>query len=287
MKEKLINIGLVLLKVVPKVLSIILKMSKVVLAGISFALYSYMFTWKFAAIIMVQLLIHEYGHIWAMQRVGMKTKGIYFIPFFGGAAISADDFKTRADEVFVAMMGPVFGFACAAATFLMYKFTGEAFYAAGASWMAMINLFNLLPINPLDGGRVFKSIAFSIKNWLGYTVMGIGIIASAFLALKLQMLLFIMVLLISTAELFMEYRHGIKMKKIVDGLRANYFEDCAKRNIIPLEPPQYIPEKPTMKFHEMLVSALAYFLLSILLYSFMSATMSVPGAAVAMEFLKD
>lgn len=68
-KEKFINLLFVFLKVIGKIGSVSTKVIKVVLLGTSFAAYSYLFSWQFALIILVQLIIHEYGHIWAMKKV--------------------------------------------------------------------------------------------------------------------------------------------------------------------------------------------------------------------------
>ncbi len=71
------------------------KAVKVALAGASFASYSYLTDWKFAIIILISLVFHEYGHLKAMKKFGLKTKGIYLIPFVGGAAVQAEYCKTR------------------------------------------------------------------------------------------------------------------------------------------------------------------------------------------------
>ena len=153
-----------------------LKMGKVALAGLSFAAYASIFTWRFAFLLMGSIAFHELGHIWAMHRCGMKTRGIYFIPLFGAAAVSEEEFPSREVESFVALAGPVWGMSLALATAGIYLATQSPVYAATAGWMAMINLFNLLPINPLDGGRVAKSIFFSIHRDAGriFGILGLG-----------------------------------------------------------------------------------------------------------------
>lgn len=307
--NKLINVFFICMKIVTKITSLIAKVSKLALAGISLAAYTYMYSWEFALMLMAQLFIHEYGHIWAMKKVGIKTKGIYFIPFVGGAAVASEDFKTRKDEVFVALMGPVFGFGCAFIMLAIYYFTKDPMYAAGASWMAMINLFNLLPINPLDGGRVMKSIAFSIHSWAGYVFMGIGIVASILLAVFAQMWLFILVVIISSLELLVEFWFNRKRKieqQEYDAQRisiSNNIEKLRKYhadNNVPIPDdsilrsdlkkllPEYdvTPIKPTMTMLQMLNATLEYFALAILLYWFMALTMDIPGASLAMDVLR-
>jgi Zn-dependent protease len=292
------NVLLIVVKFITKIMSVSVKITKIVLAGVSLAAYTYMFSWKFALMIMAQLLIHEYGHIWAMKRTGIKTKGIFFIPFVGGAAVASEDFKSRNDEVFVALMGPVFGFACAGGMLALYYATNNPIYAAGASWMAMINLFNLLPINPLDGGRVMKSIAFSLHTTVGLVFLVLGIIASGFLAFYAHMWIFIFVIILSSLELAIEFYYKRKWKieddKIrkhndeLESLRQKYVDEGREIPFYLKNLPiyEYQTEKPNMTKLEIAIALVGYFLLAILLYMFMAATMSVPGAAIAMEFLQ-
>lgn len=183
-----------------------IKVGKAGFAGATLASYSYMYTWKFALLIMFMLFIHESGHIWAMKRCGLKTKGIYFIPFVGGAAVSEDQFPSRGAEVFIALMGPIWGLGLSLLTGLLYLATDNPTFAAAASWMAMINLFNLLPINPLDGGRIMKSIAFSLHSRAGLIFMIIGIGAAAYLAVIAGLGLFLLLLLVGSIELSIEYQ---------------------------------------------------------------------------------
>lgn len=156
--------------------------------------------------IVSMIFIHEYGHFYAMKLCKMKTKGIYLIPFFGGAAVADEDFKSRYDEAFIAMMGPWFGLACSVATGSLYYVAGNPIFAAGGAWMATINLINLLPVNPLDGGRVLKSLTFSIHNKLGILFLGIGILGMIGLALILKSPIFAILLFFAGVDLYLEYK---------------------------------------------------------------------------------
>jgi len=256
--SKLMMPLVIAMKFLGKALSVSAKLTKIVLAGTSFALYAYMFTWKFALVIMVQLFIHEYGHIWAMKRCGIKTKGIYFIPFFGGAAVASEAFKTRWDEVYVAMMGPVFGFMCAIASYAMWIYAGQAFYAAAASWMAMLNVINLIPINPLDGGRVMKSLMFSVKHNVGMIYMAVAIIAAFVIAFMYGWWTLVILGTLSFLELIIEWRFRNK------------------------ENPT-----PSLSKTEMVKTAMIYvFMIVALAILMMIASANVPGAAMAEELLK-
>lgn len=199
-----------LAKLGPKLLSVlgklvkVLKGGKVLMAGASFAAYAVLFSWKFALVLIASLIVHEYGHLWAMKRYKMKTKGIYLIPLLGAAAVSEDAFPSRKAEVVIALMGPLWGFGLALATFGVYLVTSNPLAAALAGWMGMINLFNLLPINPLDGGRVMKSIAYSVSSRLGLMFLIIGLIGCFALAWKFNFGLILFLLVIGSLELVME-----------------------------------------------------------------------------------
>lgn len=147
---------------------------KVVLAIVSLIAFTYVYNIKFAIILMATLGFHEYGHLWAMNKCGLKTKGFYFIPLVGGIAIGEGKATTRAQEVFFVLAGPIFGLAMTAVTISLYQLTQNPLWATAAWWMALVNFFNLVPIHPLDGGRFAFSIASSINKKLSLFVKASG-----------------------------------------------------------------------------------------------------------------
>lgn len=215
----LLGLWLVLVKVGGKILPVLLKLlkalkvGKVAMLGASFAAYAVLFTWQFAVVLLVSLFIHECGHIWSMKRNGLRTKGVYFIPLLGAAAVSEDAFPSRKAEVEIALMGPLWGFGLALATFGLYLATGSVLIASLAGWMAMLNLFNLLPINPLDGGRVVKSIAYSIHSKAGFWFLVAGFVGCYFLASKFGLGLITFLMVIGALEMLSEMK---KMRQARD-----------------------------------------------------------------------
>jgi putative peptide zinc metalloprotease protein len=143
----------------------VLKSAKLLLAGASFASYSLLFTWQFALGLMWAIGVHELGHVWAMRKTGMPTPGFYFVPFFGGAAIGERAISERQD-VFITGMGPSWGLLAVLPPALLYFGTGSPFWATLCGFIGLITLFNLLPIYPLDGGRLTNSIAASLAPGL-------------------------------------------------------------------------------------------------------------------------
>lgn len=146
------------------------KVVKVALLAASVGVYSVIFTPQFAMALVAILIFHEYGHIRAMKKFGIPTKGIYLIPFFGGMAIG-EKHKSQWQDVYISMMGPVYGLAMSLVFYIIYWFTGNHFCGLVASISALLNLFNLLPVHPLDGGRVIKALVFSGRNYWALLVL--------------------------------------------------------------------------------------------------------------------
>ncbi len=185
------------------------KIIKVILAGASIAAYSWLFSWQFALSLIACLVFHEYGHIQAMKYFGMKTKGIYLIPFLGGLAVSDDKINTRWQDVVISIMGPIFGLIMSIASLLMYWLTDNVFFAGLATFNALLNLFNLLPILPLDGGHILKSISFSMNTKLGLVACIFGALFGVFVSYTFGLALLGFLLLIGSMEIVLEwkYRH--------------------------------------------------------------------------------
>jgi Zn-dependent protease len=173
---------------------VVVKAGKLILALASFAVYAFLFTWQFALIILGMLVIHECGHLRCMKHYGMKTRGIYFIPLVGAAAVAEDAFPSRRAEATIALAGPLTGAVLAAGTGLAYFATRSGAFAAAAAWMALINLFNLLPVVPLDGGRVVKSITCSIGSRTGLAAVIAGMLLGAVLAFTADLWIFVIVI---------------------------------------------------------------------------------------------
>ena len=160
-----LSIGLIAFKLLKAV-----QVVKVALLAASVAVYSVMFTVEFALALIGVLVFHEYGHLRAMKKCGLPTKGMYLIPFVGGLAVG-DMPKTRWQDVYISMMGPVYGLIMTVAFYIVYLITESHFAGLVASTSALLNLFNLIPVSPLYGGRVVKSLVFSGRNYLALVAL--------------------------------------------------------------------------------------------------------------------
>ena len=183
----------------------VFKSVKLLLAGATLATYSYLFTWEFALAIMYAIGVHELGHVWAMRKTGMPTPGFYFVPLFGGAAIGERS-KTEWQDVFITAMGPSWGLLSALPPAVLLLLTGEPLWAGVIAFIALLNLFNLLPIYPLDGGRLANSLVVSVAP--GAQILFLIAAAGLVLALAIYMRIYFVAILfaIGVAEIYYERR---------------------------------------------------------------------------------
>ncbi len=142
---------------------------------VSIAAYQLIFGWLFSVGFVLLLLLHELGHVFQLRREGVKASAPMFIPFLG-AVISAKSMGEDAGaEARVGLAGPILGSIATLVPLGIWLATGSHFWQALAFIGFFLNLFNLLPILPLDGGRAMA--ALSPWVWL---VGLVGLIALTF-----------------------------------------------------------------------------------------------------------
>lgn len=160
--------------------------------------------WEVAAFVafflQLALWTHEYGHLIAMRWFGHKDATLFFVPFMGGAAMGSTRARTAFEEAMVALMGPAFSGAIVLALTplapLGFSYFADPMQPIGwSTWLGLgvmaflamaipINLYNLAPIRPLDGGRAIMVLARN--RWtraalsacvfavIGYAIAGTG-----------------------------------------------------------------------------------------------------------------
>jgi Zn-dependent protease len=125
---------------------------------VSIAAYALLWGWQFALGFVLLLFVHELGHVWEAKRQGLPVSAPMFIPFLG-ALITLKQLPADAwNEAKVAIAGPIVGGLGAAAVWGVGVATGSDLLVALAFTGFFLNLFNLAPISPLDGGRIVAAI---------------------------------------------------------------------------------------------------------------------------------
>ena len=178
---------------------------------VSVAAYALIWGWKFAVGFVALLFIHEMGHYIQLRREGVKPSGMLFIPFLG-AVVGARSLGGNAlAEARVGLAGPVLGSLAAAACIPIYELTGNEMFKALAFIGFFLNLFNLLPVVPLDGGRAMAAMA----PWTWF--LGLG--AVAVLAFTYPNPVILLILLFAAYE---TYRRWKSRKSGEEGNPAYY-----------------------------------------------------------------
>jgi Zn-dependent protease len=126
---------------------------------VSIAAYTVIWGWKFAVGFVVLLFVHEMGHVIQLRREGIKASAPLFIPFLGAVVWSKSLGDNALAEARVALAGPIVGALGALACLPIYEATGNELFRALAFTGFFLNLFNLAPVLPLDGGRAMAAMA--------------------------------------------------------------------------------------------------------------------------------
>jgi Zn-dependent protease len=155
---------------------------------VSIGAYALIWGWKFAVGFVLLLLVHELGHVWQARREGLEASAPLFIPFLGAAIALKSLGRDAAVEARVGLAGPIVGSLGACVPLVIWQATGAEFWQALAFVGFFLNLFNLAPVLPLDGGRAMS--ALSPWMWL----VGYALLVAAAIAFPNPIMLLILVL---------------------------------------------------------------------------------------------
>ena len=154
------------------------KLGKVALTGgtmlLSVFAYALIFGWWYAVGFVVLIFIHEMGHFVAARMRGLDVGAPTFIPFVGAwieMKTLPHDVET---EAYVGIAGPLAGTAGALLCYFLARSYGSDLLLALSYAGFFINLFNLIPLSPFDGGRI--TAILSPRMWL----LGVPILVGLF-----------------------------------------------------------------------------------------------------------
>jgi Zn-dependent protease len=165
------------------------------------------------------LFVHEMGHVLQLRREGEKASAPMFIPFMG-AVIAAKRFGADvAAEARVGLAGPILGSLGALVPLALYAATQNPLFKVLAFIGFLLNLFNLIPVLPLDGGRAMAAVS----PWM-WVVGFAGLVALAFVFPNPIMLL---ILLFGGAETYRRFRQ----RKSAQAQRYNHVSPRTRATI--------------------------------------------------------
>ena len=128
------------------------------------------FGFWFALGLVLSIYVHEMGHVAALTRYGYPASAPLFIPGLGAVIRLKQGFSDPRQDARVGLAGPLWGLGAALACAAVFAITHEKIWAALAQFGGLINLFNLMPIWQLDGGRAFRSLSRP-QRWLAATAI--------------------------------------------------------------------------------------------------------------------
>jgi Zn-dependent protease len=166
---------------------------------VSVAAYAWIWGWKFAIAFVLLLLVHELGHVLELRRQGIPATAPLFIPFLGAVVGMKQLPKDAWREAQVALAGPILGSLGAVVVWVAAEAIDSELLLAAAFVGFFLNLFNLLPIVPLDGGRAVAAIHPAL--W------AVGLVALVAVVVVAPNPILLLILLLGGFELWRRWRH--------------------------------------------------------------------------------
>jgi Zn-dependent protease len=165
---------------------------------VSIVAYIFIWGWKFAVGFVLLLLVHEMGHVIQLRREGIPASAPMFVPFLGAVVMAKSLGNDATAEARVGLAGPVLGTLGALALLPIAINTGDDFWYALIFTGLFLNLFNLLPVVPLDGGRAMA--ALSPKMWF------VGLLGLALLTFTFPNPIMFLILLLGGYETYKRWK---------------------------------------------------------------------------------
>jgi Zn-dependent protease len=143
---------------------------------VSIAAYAWIWGWRFAVGFVLLLLLHELGHVLELRRQGIPASAPLFIPFLGAVVGMKQMPHNVWKEAQVALAGPILGSLAALSCWIAGEALDSELLVALAFTGFLLNLFNLIPLSPLDGGRAVAALhpalwAVGLALLLGLTIV--------------------------------------------------------------------------------------------------------------------
>lgn len=143
--------------------------------SIALGVYVVAYGWKFALGLIVSIYIHEMGHVAWLRHYGIPASAPMFIPGLGAFVRLKQHPATAAQDARVGLAGPVWGAGAALGFLVIGWLAGWPTWVATARVGAWINLFNLLPVWQLDGGRAFVALSRRQRSWLAAALWALAL----------------------------------------------------------------------------------------------------------------
>lgn len=151
-----------------------------VMSLLAFAYLLTQFSWQHAVVLAAVILWHEYGHLLAYQLTGRTGNRMMLVPFFGGIAVAGAPHRNEFERAFCALMGPGICAPLTLGAFALWYYDVapqyDIWFWGFFYFSSILNLLNLLPIYPLDGGQAAESFLRSfMPGAIGVHLSGLAV----------------------------------------------------------------------------------------------------------------
>ncbi len=175
---------------------------------LSLGIYAMAFGWQWALVVIGLIFIHEMGHWLFMKVAGLDPKAPVFIPLMGAYVAMSKLPDSPVLHAWVAFAGPLVGGLAAGALYALGMKTDSNFLISAASWGFIINLLQLVPVRPFDGGFISECLS----RWLAIP----GIIILALVAWQWHSPLLIVIIFVSVMQTIKRFRDGTAAYTLAD-----------------------------------------------------------------------
>lgn len=175
--------------------------------------------WIFVLYLVVVIMLHEMGHYIAMRAYNYQNVKMFFVPMLGAMVSGLKEQASQKQKAIVSLAGPVPGILIAIGLYFWAHYSKDDKFVQLANIFISINLFNLLPLQPLDGGHIIENLFFdskeNIQKIFGIISAGILVILSIYMQAYLLLVVpFFMVLRLRSEEEIKSVRKALDQEKV-------------------------------------------------------------------------
>jgi Zn-dependent protease len=190
-------------------------------------LYYFLFDQNLVSIaqLVLVIFIHEMGHFLAMKAYNFRDVKMFFVPLVGAYVSGSNDKATQKQTSIMILAGPVPGIILGASILII-----ELNYPMGLEKLAhvflFLNLFNLLPLSPLDGGRLLETLFLNSRDLLKKIFTALSLLALTTIAVYLKMYTLLIVVVFMGLRLRNDFQVS-GMRKKLNALQLNFYKTYA------------------------------------------------------------
>lgn len=188
-----------------------------------FIVVDYMLFKSWAAVFLLVgvIFIHELGHFIAMKCFGYKGINMTFVPFVGAyVSGEATDFS-KSKKIIMLLAGPIPGIIIGSILFYLYRQNYDQYYWWASLSFLTLNLFNMLPVSPLDGGQIFETMFFSGNRIIQLCFLGASFFLIIYLAISFKLWLLLLIAVLLLMRIF-SVNTTYRIRKVLDENNIDY-----------------------------------------------------------------